>query len=584
MSDKPNAVGGARRLPDRGSRKGGRQEAREARRALPAGNPAAEGGTPPEGKGTPEAAALLEMRDLHIGFRQGDNLRRVVHGAQLSLQSNETLALVGESGSGKTVTAQAALRLIPETLISYPQGQILFEGRDILAMTEAELRVLRGNQISMIFQEPMTSLNPLHTVEKQLGETLFLHRGLGPSQAAPVTLEWLRRVGLRNPQEQMRSFPHQLSGGERQRVMIAMALANEPKLLIADEPTTALDVTIQAQILELIRELQRELRMAVLFITHDLSIVRRIAARVAVMHDGRIVETDAIGRIFARPQHPYTRLLLEAEPKGDPPAGDPSREALVEIQDLKVWFPIQRGVLRTTRGHVKAVDGVSFSLRRGQTLGVVGESGSGKTTLGKALLRLQASEGEILLGGRAIHGLSGKSMRPLRRELQVIFQDPYGSLSPRMSVEQIIGEGLEIHRLGTPAEREQLIAETMREVGLDPEDRHRYPHEFSGGQRQRIALARALVLKPRLLILDEPTSSLDRTIQFQVIELLKRLQDDHGLTYIFISHDLAVVKSLCHDIVIMRQGRVVEAGPAREIFRNPQAEYTRELLTTAFGA
>jgi microcin C transport system ATP-binding protein len=403
------------------------------------------------------------------------------------------------------------------------------------------------------------------------------------AEATPISLEWLRRVGLRNPEEQLKSYPHQLSGGERQRVMIAMALINEPKLLVADEPTTALDVTIQAQILELIKELQRELSMAVLFITHDLSIVRRVADRVAVMHDGRIVETNTVAEIFARPRDPYTRKLLEAEPKGNPPEPDPEREPVVQVENLRVWFPIQRGVLRRTRGHVKAVDGVSFTLRKGQTLGVVGESGSGKTTLGRALIRLESSDGDIWFDGQAVHELASKAMRPLRRQMQVIFQDPFGSLSPRMSVEQIIGEGLEIHKLGSPEERERLIIDTMREVGLDPEERHRYPHEFSGGQRQRIALARALVLKPQLLILDEPTSSLDRTIQFQVIELLKSLQQRHGLTYIFISHDLAVVKSLCHDIVIMRAGKIVEAGPAREIFARPQAEYTRELLTTAFA-
>jgi microcin C transport system ATP-binding protein len=529
------------------------------------------------------SSALLSIRDLHIGFRRADSLREVVHGAALEIAPNETLALVGESGSGKTVTAQAILRLMPESLIAYPKGRILFEGRDVLQMNEEGLRGLRGNRIGMIFQEPMTSLNPLHTVERQLGETLWLHKGLTASQAAPISRDWLRRVGLRNPEEQMSSYPHQLSGGERQRVMIAMALANEPRLLIADEPTTALDVTIQAQILELIKELQRELSMAVLFITHDLSLVRRIADRVAVMHDGVIVETGPVHDIFARPQDPYTRKLLEAEPKGEPPEPEPAREAVLKVEELKVWFPIQRGLLRITRGHVKAVDGVSFTLRKGQTLGVVGESGSGKTTLGRALIRLESSEGYIWFDGKQVDQLDARDVRPLRRQMQVIFQDPYGSLSPRMAVEQIIGEGLEIHKIGTPGERERLIVDTMREVGLDPEDRHRYPHEFSGGQRQRIALARALVLRPQLLILDEPTSSLDRTIQFQVIELLKSLQRRHGLTYIFISHDLAVVKSLCHDIVIMREGKVVEAGTAREIFAHPQAEYTRELLTTAFA-
>jgi microcin C transport system ATP-binding protein len=531
----------------------------------------------------PFAGPLLEIRNLHIGFRQAGSLRKVVHGAELAIHSNETLALVGESGSGKTVTAQAILRLIPESLIAYPEGQVLFEGRDILRLAEPELRALRGDRISMVFQEPMTSLNPLHTVGRQLTETLGLHRGLSPAQAAPLCLDWLGRVGLRSPAEQLRSYPHQLSGGERQRVMIAMALINGPRLLIADEPTTALDVTIQAQILELIARLKRELSMAVLFITHDLSIVRRIADRVAVMHEGRIVETNLTSELFAGPQDPYTRRLLEAEPRGEPPEPEPAREPVVRVEGLKVWFPIQRGLLRRTRGYVKAVDGVSFLLRRGQTLGVVGESGSGKTTLGKALIRLQSSEGSIWFDGEELDALQGKALRPLRRQMQVIFQDPFGSLSPRMSVEQIIGEGLEIHKLGSPEQRQRLVIDTMREVGLDPEERHRYPHEFSGGQRQRIALARALVLKPRLLILDEPTSSLDRTIQFQVIELLKSLQKRHGLTYIFISHDLAVVKTLCHEILIMRRGRVVESGPARTIFTRPQDPYTQELLATAFA-
>jgi microcin C transport system ATP-binding protein len=501
---------------------------------------------------------------------------------QLTIQENETMALVGESGSGKTVTAQAILRLIPETTIAYPEGRILFEGRDILRMDDAALRSLRGSEISMIFQEPMTSLNPLHTVERQINETLFLHRGLPAGKAAPVILDWLKRVGLSDPEKKLYSFPHQLSGGERQRVMIAMALINEPRLLIADEPTTALDVTIQAQILELMKELQRELRMSMLFITHDLGIVRRIADRVAVMHDGLIVETEGTGKIFAAPKHPYTRKLLAAEPKGESPPSDPDREAVVTTRDLKVWFPIQRGVLRLTKGHVKAVDGVTFKVRKGQTLGVVGESGSGKTTLGKALLRLEKSDGEIWFEDQALHDVDPKTLRPLRRRMQVIFQDPFGSLSPRMSVEQIIGEGLVINKIGTPESRERRIIEVMKEVGLDPAHRHRYPHEFSGGQRQRIALARALVLQPDLLILDEPTSSLDRTIQFQVIELLKSLQARHGLSYIFISHDLKLVKGLCHDIVIMKNGKIVEEGEARKIFSNPQHPYTKELLTTAF--
>ena len=528
------------------------------------------------------AAPLLRITNLHIGFRKGGAINRVVHGADLVIHENETLGLVGESGSGKTVTAQAVLRLLPETLIAYPEGDISFQGRAVLAMSASELQGIRGSEIGMIFQEPMSSLNPLHTVEKQLNETLSLHQGLSGSRSTAISLDWLGKVGLRDPEKRLKSYPHQLSGGERQRVMIAMALANRPKLLIADEPTTALDVTIQAQILALIKLLQRELGMAVLFITHDLGIVRRVADRVAVMHDGRIVETGATEEIFCEPKDPYTRLLLDAEPKGAPPEPDPGRLPVLGADNLKVWFPIQKGFLRRTVGYVKAVDGVRFQLRQGQTLGIAGESGSGKTTLGRAVLRLVQSTGKIMFANQAIDRLKAAELRPLRRRLQIIFQDPYGSLSPRMSVEQIVGEGLLVHDIGNPADREGMIVEAMREVGLDPDQRSRYPHEFSGGQRQRIALARALVLKPSVLVLDEPTSSLDRTIQFQVIELLKRLQEKHGLAYIFISHDLKVLKSLCHDIAIMKEGKIVEAGPAREIFGNPKHPYTRELLATAF--
>ena len=459
---------------------------------------------------------------------------------------------------------------------------MLFQGRDILAMGGEELRALRGSEIGIIFQEPMTSLNPLHTVEKQLGESLLLHQGLSGTRASEVSLEWLGRVGLRDPGNKMKAYPHQLSGGERQRVMIALALLNRPKLLIADEPTTALDVTIQAQVLTLIKGFQKELGMAVLFITHDLGIVQRVADRVAVMHDGVILEEKGVEEIFARPEHPYTRSLLETEPRSDSPVADLSLPEVMRARDLKVWFPIQRGFLRVTHGYVKAVDGVSFSVRKGQTLGVAGESGSGKTTLGRALLRLIKSEGEIHLEGVPVHSAGEEELRALRRSMQIIFQDPFGSLNPRMSAEQIIGEGLIVHGIGDPADREGMIVEAMREVGLDPGERHRYPHEFSGGQRQRIALARALVLKPTLLVLDEPTSSLDRTIQFQVIELLKSLQGKYGLSYIFISHDLKVLKSLCHDLAIMRGGKIVESGPAAQIFSDPQHPYTRELLATAF--
>ena len=526
--------------------------------------------------------SLLSISGLRIGFRRGGEIREVVHGVDLGLEANETLALVGESGSGKTVTAQSILRLIPESLVAYPAGEIVFKGRDALRMTLPELQALRGSEIGMVFQEPMSSLNPLHSVERQLGETLLLHRGLGPAAARPICLEWLRRVGLSAPEKKLASFPHQLSGGERQRVMIAMALANEPSLLIADEPTTALDVTIQAQILDLLKELQRELGMAVLFITHNLEIVRRIATRVAVMHDGLVVETKGCSEIFARPEHPYTKSLLDAEPASEPPEPDPSRPVLLEARDLKVWFPIQRGLLRRTRGYVKAVDGVGLELRRGETLGIAGESGSGKTSLGKALLRLTSSEGEILLDGERVDALAAEPLRLLRRKMQIIFQDPFGSLNPRMTVEDIVAEGLEVYGMADRRERERVIVDTMRDVGLDPEQRLRYPHEYSGGQRQRIAIARALVLRPALLVLDEPTSSLDRTVQFQVIELLKGLQAKYALSYIFISHDLKVLKSLCHELAIMKGGRIVESGPAARIFREPRHPYTQELLATAF--
>lgn len=526
---------------------------------------------------------LLSIRGLQVAFRRADGEKRVVHGIDLDLGERETVALVGESGSGKTVSAQAILRLIPEHWISYPAGEVRFAGRDVLKMNEAELRSIRGGEVGMIFQEPMTSLNPLHTIERQLAEVFFIHQALSPEKARKSSLEWLERVGLRNAKERLGAYPHQLSGGERQRVMIAMALANRPKLLIADEPTTALDVTIQAQILSLIAELQRELGMAVLFITHDLGIVRRLADRVAVMRDGRIVEQGTTEDLFTAAVHPYTRELLAADSAGESPLSSADEAVVAEVNDLKVWFPIRSGLLRRVTGHVKAVDGVSFALKRGRSLGVVGESGSGKTTLGKALLRLEKSEGGILIEGTPVHGLDAKAMRPLRRKLQIIFQDPYGSLSPRMSVGQIVGEGLLIHGIGDESERERAVADALVEVGLDPADRDRYPNEFSGGQRQRIALARALVLKPDILVLDEPTSSLDRTIQFQVVELLRMLQEKHGLSYLFISHDLKVVKRLCHDLVIMKAGKVVEAGSAREIFADPKEAYTKELLETAFS-
>ena len=526
---------------------------------------------------------LIQIDDLSLAFRQGGGLNQVVHNVSLNIHADEVLALVGESGSGKTVTASSILRLLGDARVIYPTGKILYRGTDILKADTPTLQSIRGGRIGMIFQEPMSSLNPLHSIEKQLGESLFLHRGLGTEAARPLILEWLNRVGLRDPEKRLKAFPHELSGGERQRVMIAMALINSPELLIADEPTTALDVTIQAQILDLIMRLKEELSMSVLFITHDLSIVRRIADRVAVMRLGRLVECAKTEQLFTDPQADYSKELIAAEPGGVPPEADIGKEELLSTDNLKVWFPIQKGFLRRTVDYVKAVDGITLSVRRGQTLGIVGESGSGKTTLGRAVLRLVSSEGGISFKRNALQGMKEKEFRPFRRSMQIIFQDPYGSLSPRLPVESIIGEGLEVHGIASGREQQELIIAAMKEVGLDPETRFRYPNEFSGGQRQRIALARALVLKPDFIVLDEPTSSLDRSIQFQVIELLKTLQQRHGLTYVFISHDLKVVRSLCHEIVIMKNGKIVEGGPAGEIFANPKAAYTRELLTTAFG-
>ncbi|PIE35578.1 microcin ABC transporter ATP-binding protein [candidate division KSB3 bacterium] len=526
---------------------------------------------------------LVDVKNLYIGFRKGEQLQEVVHGVDFCINKHETLALVGESGAGKSLSAQSILRLVPETRITYPHGEILFEGRDVLQFCEDELRALRGNEVGMIFQEPMSSLNPLHTIEKQLNETLMLHKGLSFSQASSKALEWLNRVGIREVEKRLKAFPHQLSGGERQRVMIAMALLNEPKLLIADEPTTALDVTIQAQILDLIKDLQQEFGMAILFITHDLGIVRQIADRVVVMQDGNVVETEKTDRLFRQPQHPYTQKLLNSEPQGEPPEVNLEAEPMIRLHDVKVWFPIQKGVLRRTHGYVKAVNGLTLSIRKGQTLGVIGESGSGKTTLGKAILRLESSKGDIFFEQNPLQQLKEQSLRPLRRQMQIIFQDPFGSLNPRMSVEQIIDEGLKFHKIGDAQSQAQLIIDTLQEVGLDPERRYQFPHEFSGGERQRIAIARALVLRPKFIVLDEPTSSLDRSIQFQVIQLLQHIQKKYDLTYMFISHDLKLVKTFCHELIIMKNGQAVEAGPTREILDNPQHAYTQKLLATAFA-
>jgi microcin C transport system ATP-binding protein len=524
---------------------------------------------------------LIEVRGLAVEFRSGQQAQRVVEDVSFDIRRGETLALVGESGSGKSVTAHSILRLLPYPLASHPAGEIIYAGRDLLKTDEKHMRAIRGDRIAMVFQEPMTSLNPLHTVGRQINEVLQIHKGLREKAATARTLELLELVGIPDPKKRLRAYPHELSGGQRQRVVIAMALANEPELLIADEPTTALDVTVQLKILELLKELQARLGMALLLISHDLNLVRRIAHRVCVMQRGRVVEEAACEELFRAPQHPYTRELLAAEPSGGPVAAEPAAP-LIEVKDLRVWFPIKKGLLRRTVDHVKAVDGVTFSLPQGQTLGIVGESGSGKSTLGLAILRLLGSQGEIRFKEQSLGTMSQRDVRPLRRQMQVVFQDPFGSLSPRMSVGQIIGEGLSIHGMGTAAEQEQAIIEALKEVGLDPDSRHRYPHEFSGGQRQRIAIARALVLKPELILLDEPTSALDRTVQRQVVELLRSLQAKYNLTYLFISHDLAVVKALSHQMMVVKQGKVVEQGMAEEIFAAPQHPYTQQLLESAF--
>ena len=527
---------------------------------------------------------LLEVADLSVGFRQGSRDTLAVDGVSFEIKKGETVALVGESGSGKSVTALSVLKLLPYPSAHHPSGSIRFKGQELLNLPEDKIRHVRGNDITIIFQEPMTSLNPLHTIEKQIGEILLLHQGLTGEAARARTLELLTQVGIPEAETRLGSYPHQLSGGQRQRVMIAMALANEPDLLIADEPTTALDVTVQAQILSLLKELQKRLGMAMLFITHDLGIVRRLADTVCVMKEGKIVERGPVEQVFSAPEHPYTRALLAAEPKPDPAPINSDAPVVVETRDLKVWFPIKRGVMRRVVGHIKAVDGVSIGVRQGETLGIVGESGSGKTTLGLAILRLVSSEGPIVFLGSTITGLTFRQMRPFRLHMQIVFQDPYGSLSPRMSVSDIIEEGLWVHHPKlTRAQREERVVQALRDVGLDPETRFRYPHEFSGGQRQRIAVARAIVLEPTFVVLDEPTSALDMLIQAQIVELLRALQKRRNLTYIFISHDLRVVAALASRLVVMRHGKVVEEGPAAELFARPTSDYTRALLAAAFN-
>lgn len=525
---------------------------------------------------------ILSVENLHVSFGQGDREVKAVRGVSFDIQAGCTHALVGESGSGKSVSALSIMRLLPYPTAWHPSGAIDFDSQEIVGAPEPLMRSIRGNRIAMIFQEPLNSLNPLHSIEKQISEVLFVHKHMTQSQARDRVIELLELVGLKSAVERLHALPHEFSGGQQQRIMIAMALANEPEILIADEPTTALDVTVQAQILALLKELQEKLGMAMLLITHDLGIVRRMADTVSVMNDGQVVESGDAKEVFEHPQHEYTQHLLSAEPKGRPDAA-PAGASILKGDDVRVWFPIKRGVLRRTIGHIKAVDGISVDIRAGHTVGIVGESGSGKSTLGRALIRLEHATGRIAFNGQSLEGLDWKALRPLRREMQIVFQDPYGSLSPRMSISQIIEEGLIIHDLGTPEERQKQVVDALQEVGLDASMKDRYPHEFSGGQRQRIAIARALALKPKFIVLDEPTSALDMSVQAQIVELLRGLQKKYNLAYMFISHDLKVVRALAHDVVVMKDGKVVEQGSSEQIFDTPQQPYTKALLAAALN-
>lgn len=523
---------------------------------------------------------LLAINDLRIRFHQGEKSVDAVKSVSFSVNAGETVALVGESGSGKSITALSILKLLPEN--ARCSGAISFANEALLNLSRSQMQKIRGHKISMIFQEPMTALNPLHTIEKQICEVLAIHLGLKNHEATARVLELLKRVGIRDAKNRLKAYPHELSGGQRQRVMIAMAIACEPALLIADEPTTALDVTVQRQILSLLADLQQKLGMAILFISHDLNMIRHVADRICVMKNGEIVEQEVTESVFRAPQHPYTIDLLNAEPAGTPEPLNKNPIKLMTGEKIKVWFPIQKSFFKKTVDYVKAVTNVSLTLYQGETLGIVGESGSGKTTLGVALLKLQTSEGLIQFEERRIDNMNQNQFRSLRREMQIVFQDPFGSLSPRMTVADIVGEGLDIHKLATENNREEQIIAALEDVALDPECRHRYPHEFSGGQRQRISIARALVLRPKLIVLDEPTSALDRTVQTQIIDLLRNLQKKYSLSYLFISHDLAVVKAMSHRIIVMQAGEIVEQGSTQQIFNQPTETYTQELISAAF--
>ena len=522
---------------------------------------------------------LLKATNLSVKFSQGGVETAAVQSVDFHVEKGETVAIVGESGSGKSVSALSIVGLLPENAAI--SGSVRYKDTEMIGADPAELRRIRGNDISFIFQEPMTSLNPLHTLEKQIGESLALHQNLQGEEIRARTVDLLAKTGIDNPESRLKSYPHQLSGGQRQRVMIAVALANNPDLLVADEPTTALDVTIQAQILELLAELKSAEEMSLLFITHDLNIVRSIADRVYVMKDGQFVESGKKDDVFGNPRHDYTQRLLAAEPSGEPDPVPENSEDLMQAKDVKVWFPIQRGLIRRTVGYIKAVNPSNFAVKRGETVGVVGESGSGKTTLALAMMRLVASTGSIRFLDQNIQGLKSTALRPVRRNMQMVFQDPYGSLSPRMTIEQIVSEGLRVHGV-SEGKRRELVADILEEVGLNTDMLQRYPHEFSGGQRQRIAIARAMILRPKLVVLDEPTSALDRTVQAQIIDLLLGIQRKHELSYLFISHDLRVVRALSHKIIVMRNGDIVESGSSADVFNNPKTPYTRELIAAAF--
>ena len=526
---------------------------------------------------------ILSIRNLSVSFGQGTRTTDAVKNVTLTINKGETVALIGESGSGKSVTALSILQLLPYPNASHDKkSSVTYDELELVGLSEQKLQSIRGNKISMIFQEPMTSLNPLHTVEKQIGEVLYIHKGMKHEEARKRIIELLELVNISEPENRLQSYPHQLSGGQRQRIMIAMALANEPDVLIADEPTTAVDVTVQAQLLDLLQDLQKRLGMAILLITHDLRVVTKMAKRVYVMKNGQIVDSGPVKETFNNPSHDYTKILLNSKPSGQPKSINEDAKTIVDVNNLRVWYPIKRGFFRRTTGHIKAVNDISFSIKEGETLGIVGESGSGKSSLGMACLRLIESAGQIQVFGKTIDGLNQKQLLPHRKQAQIVFQDPYGSLSPRMTVAQIIGEGLSLHNVSVGTiPLNSVIDNALDEVGLSADARDRYPHEFSGGQRQRISIARAIALKPKFIVLDEPTSALDLSIQAQIIELLRNVQRKYSMSYLFISHDLAVIRAMSHQVMVMKDGEVVERGNVKSIFDSPANDYTKSLIAAS---